>query len=121
MNDQIIAIIDDDEATRSAVTALMRAKGFQADCYPSAEEFLKSGAAVLSRCIITDIHMPGLSGIELKQRLDADHCKTPVIMMTARVEERIHQLALASGAFCLLRKPFKAHALLECVEKALAR
>jgi FixJ family two-component response regulator len=120
VKDPIISIIDDDEATRSAVAALMRAKGFDAKAYESAEDFLLAQACEASQCIITDIQMPGLSGIELKQRLDADNCKTPVIMITARVEERLHSLALASGAFCLLRKPFKTKALIECVERALA-
>jgi len=121
VKDPVISVIDDDEAARSAVVALMRAKGFDAKCYESAEEFLRAGASENSQCIITDIQMPGLSGIELKQKLDADNCKTPVIMITARVEPRLHSLALASGAFCLLRKPFKANALIECVERALNR
>ncbi len=120
MKDPVISIIDDDEATRAAVAGLMRAKGFDAKTFASAEDFLRAGACDASQCIITDIHMPGLSGIELKHRLDAGQCKTPVIMVTARVEQRLHSLALASGAFCLLRKPFKANALIECVERALA-
>jgi FixJ family two-component response regulator len=115
-----ISIIDDDEATRIALAALMRAKGFEAKVYESADDFLRSGAHNTSQCIITDIQMPGLSGIELKQRLNDGKCATPVIMITARAEKRLHALALESGAFCLLRKPFKAHALLECVKRALA-
>ncbi len=120
MKDPVISIIDDDEATRSAVAALMRAKGFNARIYESAESFLQAGVFETTQCIITDIHMPGLSGIELKQMLDTGKCRIPVIMITARVEQRLHNLALESGAFCLLRKPFKAHALIEWVEKALA-
>jgi FixJ family two-component response regulator len=116
----LIAIIDDDGAARAAVVALMRAKGFDTRAFESAEEFLQANVSESSQCIITDIQMPGLSGVELKQKLDACNCKTPVIMITARVEPRLHSLALASGAFCLLRKPFKAAALIECVEKALA-
>jgi FixJ family two-component response regulator len=121
VKDVVISIIDDDAAARSAIVALMRAKGFEARSYESAEDFLQSDASELSRCIITDIQMPGLSGIELKQQLDATNCRTPVIMITARVEPRLHSLALASGAFCLLRKPFKASELIECVERALTR
>jgi FixJ family two-component response regulator len=120
VRDAIIAIIDDDEATRLAVEGLMRAKGFSVRSYDSAESFLLAGGNDDSQCIITDIQMPGLSGIELKQRLVAENCKTPVIMITARVEQRLHSLALASGAFCLLRKPFKAIVLIESVERALA-
>jgi FixJ family two-component response regulator len=120
VKDAVISIIDDDEPTRSAVADLMRAKGFSVSAYDSAEDFLRTVGHEASHCIITDIQMPGLSGIELKQRLDVENCKTPVIMITARVEQRLHSLALASGAFCLLRKPFKASALIECVERALA-
>ena len=120
MKEVVISIIDDDEATRLAVAGLMRAKGFSVCAYDSAEDFLRAEGHEASQCIITDIQMPGLTGIELKQRLDAENCKTPVIMITARVEERLHRLALASGAFCLLRKPFKAVVLIEHVERALA-
>jgi FixJ family two-component response regulator len=116
----IISIIDDDVATRLALAALMRAKGFDAKAYQSAEDFLRAGAQETSQCIITDIQMPGLSGIELKQRLNERKCAIPVIMITARAEKRLHALAIESGAFCLLRKPFRSHALLECVERALA-
>jgi FixJ family two-component response regulator len=121
VNDVVISIIDDDAAARFAIVALMRAKGFETKSYDSAEDFLQSQFLGLCQCIITDIQMPGLSGIELKQKLDAANCKTPVIMITARVEPRLHSLALASGAFCLLRKPFKASELIECVERALIR
>ena len=116
----IISIIDDDVATRLALAALMRAKGFDAKAYQSAEDFLQAGAQETSQCIITDIQMPGLSGIELKQQLNERKCAIPVIMITARAEKRLHALAIESGAFCLLRKPFRSHALLECVERALA-
>ena len=121
MKDTLISIIDDDVAARASVVSLMRAKGFETRSFESAEDFLNAGVSESSHCIITDIQMPGLSGIELKQKLDSCNCKTPVIMITARVEPRLHSLALASGAFCLLRKPFKATALIECVERALAR
>ena len=120
MNDPVISIIDDDEATRSAVSALMRASGYNAVAYDSAEHFLASAASDGSDCIITDIQMPGLTGIELKRRLESEACATPVIMITARVEERLLAEARASGAFCLLRKPFKASALIECVRRALS-
>jgi FixJ family two-component response regulator len=115
-----IAVIDDDEATRTGLVALMRAKGFAATGYASAEAFLAEWSAGL-RCVITDIQMPGLNGIELKRRLDAMNSRAPVIMITARVEPHLHQLALASGAFCLLRKPFKSNALIDWVEKAFGQ
>ena len=116
----VISIIDDDTAAGSALAGLMRAKGFDARAYESAEDFLEAGADKSSHCIITDFQMPGLSGIELMQRLKEANCKVPVIVITARVEQRLHNLALESGAFCLLRKPFRPHALIECVNQALA-
>jgi FixJ family two-component response regulator len=119
VNSAVISIIDDDLATRSALAALMRAKGFSAKAYESAEDFLHSGGQDDSRCIITDIHMSGMSGIDLKERLNEGHCTVPVIMITARVEDRLHERARDVGAFCLLRKPFKAEALIACIEKAL--
>jgi FixJ family two-component response regulator len=119
VNSPVISIIDDDEPTRVAVAALMRAKGYLPSTYDSAEGFLDAGAQNNSQCIITDIYMPGLSGIELKQRLNKDCCRVPVIMISARLEDRLQALAVEAGAFCVLRKPFKAHALISCVEKAL--
>ncbi len=121
MSSPVISIIDDDEPTRSAVAALMRAKGFSPSTYDSAEGFLDSRAQESSQCVITDIYMPGLSGIELKQRLNHDACTVPVIMISARLEDRLRSAALEAGAFCVLRKPFKAQALIQCVERALNR
>jgi FixJ family two-component response regulator len=121
VKDILISIIDDDEATRVSLAALMRSKGFDAKTYGSASDFLSAGAQDTSTCIVTDIQMPGISGIALKQHLNDQKCVVPVIMITARTDKRLHDQALKSGAFCLLRKPFKAHALLECIERALAK
>jgi FixJ family two-component response regulator len=121
LDDPVISIIDDDEAARSAVAALVRASGYQTLTYESAESFLASPGLSCSSCIITDVQMPGLTGIELKHRLDAAACRTPVIMITARVEERLHAQARDSGAFGFLRKPFKASVLMDCVRRALSQ
>jgi FixJ family two-component response regulator len=120
LNHPVISIIDDDESARSAVAALVRASGYEALAYDSAESFLASPALARSSCIITDVQMPGLTGIDLKHRLDAAACHTPVIMITARVEGRLHAEARDSGAFGFLRKPFKASALMDCVRRALS-
>ncbi len=118
MSVSLISIIDDDESMRLALAGLVRSFGFDAKTYDSAEEFLASGASEPSSCIITDIQMPGLSGLELKQWLD-DHASTaPVILITARSEPHIHAQARASGAVCLLKKPFDADTLLACLRKA---
>jgi len=116
----LISVIDDDESSRLSLASLMRSLGFRVNAYASANEFLDSGTHNSTQCIITDLQMPGTSGIQLKRWLDAQSCRTPVIMITARPEARLHAEAIASGAFCLLKKPFDAAALVENVEKALA-
>jgi FixJ family two-component response regulator len=115
----VIAIIDDDESMRSAVVALVRSAGHEAQGFASADEFLGSGTAESFACIITDIQMPGMSGIELKQHLAARQCAVPVMMITARHDPGLEQKALASGAASFLRKPFEADVLLDCLERAL--
>lgn len=118
--DPLISIIDDDDSLRSALVGLVRSLGYRASGYASAEDFLAAGTAGDCACIVTDIQMPGLSGIELKQRLAATGCKAPVIMITARTETGLREKAVASGAICVLQKPFAAEALIDCIEKALA-
>ena len=115
----LISIIDDDESLRRAVVALVRSAGYEARGFGSAEEFLSCGAVPNFACIITDIQMPGLSGIELKQHLTASQCPVPVIMITARHDPSLESEANASGAACFLRKPFEADALIRCIERAL--
>ena len=114
-----ISIIDDDGSMLSAIVALVRSAGYEAHGFASAEEFLGSGAFQSFACIITDIQMPGMSGIELKQHLAATNCPVPVIMITARHEAGLEERAMASGAACFLRKPFDAGALIGCLERAL--
>ena len=115
----LISIIDDDESMRRAVVALIRSAGYEARGFASAEEFLGSGAVASFACIITDIQMPGMSGIELKQHLSTIQCLVPVIMITARHDPDLEGKALASGAVCFLRKPFEADVLIRCLESAL--
>jgi FixJ family two-component response regulator len=115
----VIAIIDDDDSMRSAVIALVRSAGYDARGFESAEEFLRCGTVQGFACIITDIQMPGMSGIELKQHLVASRCPVPVIMITARHDLDLEDKAIASGAACFLRKPFEADALIGCLEGAL--
>ena len=115
----LISIIDDDDSLRIALAGLMRSMGYVADSYGSAEDFLRSGKSVTSACIITDIQMPGLSGIDLKERLDNSACRAPVIMITGRSEQCLSEQAVASGAFCVLKKPFEAKAIIACITRAL--
>jgi FixJ family two-component response regulator len=114
-----ISIIDDDDSMRSAVVALVRSAGYDARGFASAEEFLACGEVHSFACVITDIQMPGMSGIELKQHLTACQNAVPLIMFTARHDPDLETKALASGAACFLRKPFDADRLIGCVESAL--
>jgi FixJ family two-component response regulator len=117
----LISIIDDDDSLRTALVGLVRSLGYRANGFANAEDFLAADQADRSAAIVTDIQMPGLSGIELKQRLVADGCSAPVIMITARSEEGLKERAFASGALCVLKKPFAAEALIDCLERALAK
>jgi FixJ family two-component response regulator len=114
----LISVIDDDESMLEALSDLLPLLGFNVETYRSSEEFIQSGFAHSPSVILTDIHMPGLSGIDLKRWLDERACSTPVIMITARSDPRLQEQALASGAVCLLRKPFDAEALMSCLKRA---
>jgi FixJ family two-component response regulator len=114
----LISVIDDDESMLEALSDLLRLLGFNVETYRSSEEFIQSGFVHSPSVILTDIHMPGLSGIDLKRWLDERACSTPVIMITARSDPRLQEQALASGAVCLLRKPFDAEALMSCLKRA---
>ncbi len=117
----LIAIIDDDPSLRAALVGLVRSLGYRASCFASAEAFLESDSAAESDCVVTDIQLPGLSGIDLERLLVESGRRTPVIMITARMEQGLHDRAAASGAICVLRKPFAADDLIACFERALAR
>ena len=115
----MVAIVDDDELMRGALQGLLREAGLPARAFASAEEFLDSGAQHLSSCLIADIRMPGMSGLDLQARLNAEHIRIPIIFMTAHSDERIRMQALRSGAVELLAKPFDDDVLLETVRAAL--
>jgi FixJ family two-component response regulator len=114
-----IALIDDDESFRTAQVESIESFGYSVRGFASAEEFVATDADVSCDCVITDIHMPGMSGLDLKRLLAARRCQVPVIMITARAEPRLIAEVEAIGAICLLRKPFEPQALIDCLEKAL--
>lgn len=114
-----ISIVDDDESIRIALAGLLRSLGYEARSFASAEEFLNCGEVRNFDCLITDIQMPGMSGIELQQHLSASNLPLPVIMITAHPELALEEQALASGAVDLLRKPFEAAALVDCLQRVL--
>src|SRR5262245_1428359 len=115
-----IAIVDDDELMRGALQGLLREAGLPARSFASAEEFLDSGAQHHASCLIADIRMPGMSGLDLQARLNADQVRIPIIFISAHVDERVRMLALRSGAVELLAKPFDDETLLASVRGALS-
>jgi len=114
-----IAIIDDDEAVRTATASLVRSFGYGASTFASATEFLQSSARGETVCLITDVEMPGMSGVELQAHLQERGETLPIIFITAFPEERLQRKVRAAGAVDLLRKPFDGAALIGCLEKAL--
>ena len=115
----LVAIVDDDELMRSALQGLLKAVGLPARAFASAEEFLKSGQQQDTACLIADIRMPGMSGLELQARLNAEHCRIPTIFITAHGDAKMRMQALRAGAVEFLAKPFDHEALLESVRAAL--
>lgn len=116
-----ISIVDDDESLRFATIDLLNSAGFSCEAFGSAEAWLASANVAKTACLILDIRMPGMSGLELQQRLAAMGHATPIIFMTAYPEERTRRQALNGGALCYLPKPFDDQELLDCVHLALAR
>jgi FixJ family two-component response regulator len=119
-NTKLVSIVDDDESVRSALQGLMKAVGLYAQAFASAEEFLQSGRQHDTACLITDIRMPGMSGLELQARLKAERCRIPTIFITAHDDTNIRMQALRAGAVEFLAKPFNDDVLLEHVRAALA-
>ena len=116
---KVVAIVDDDESVRSALLGLMKEAGLPAWSFASAEEFLESGQRQEISCLIADISMPGMSGLELQGRLNAEHLKIPIIFITAHGDEKMRMQALRAGAVEFMAKPFNDEALLESVRVAL--
>jgi FixJ family two-component response regulator len=116
----VISIIDDDPSVREATRSLVRSLGYQAQAFSSAEEYLQSNHVESSSCLITDLHMPGMSGADLQDRLLADGHHIPIIFMTAYFEDRIRDQVMDAGAFGFLRKPFDDESLIACLDKALS-
>jgi FixJ family two-component response regulator len=115
----IVAVIDDDESFRTSLVELLSSIEYAARGFTSAEEFIATDAVTSYGCIITDIHMPGMSGIDLQRLLMSQKCQVPVIMITARADAGVESRVASSGVICLLRKPFEVDTLIGCLEKAL--
>lgn len=116
---RFVAVVDDDELMRGALQGLLREAGLPARAFASGEEFLSSGAQHLSSCLIADIRMPGMSGLDLQARLHAEQIRVPIIFITAHGDQRTRAQALRSGAADFLAKPFDDEVLLRSVRAAL--
>lgn len=119
-NAKIVAIVDDDESVRSALEGLMKAVGIRAQAFASGEEFLNSGQHHHTACLIADIRMPGMSGLDLQSRLNFERCRIPTIFITGHGDATMRLQALRAGAVEFLAKPFNDDVLLEHVRAALA-
>ena len=117
----LVAIVDDDESHRRATQSLLRAAGFSTAVFTDAESFLDSASRAVTVCLVTDMRMPGMSGLELHQVLVASGDGIPTVLITAYTDDATRLQALDAGIACFLGKPFAADDLLECIRGAIAR
>jgi FixJ family two-component response regulator len=117
----VISIVEDDESFREALTGLVDAIGFKATPYASAEVFLESDGPLTSSCLITDVQLPGMNGLELSRRLASLGIAIPTIVVTAIPGEAIRRAAIGAGALALLHKPIDGEALSHLIRMALER
>jgi FixJ family two-component response regulator len=116
---ELVAIVDDDESIRSSLLGLMKAMDFRSQAFESAEEYLKSGEQRNTACLITDIRLPGISGLELQSKLNADRHRIPIIFITGHGDEKVRMQALRAGAVEFLMKPFDDQAMIDSIRAAL--
>ena len=119
--DIIVSIVDDDASVRRSTRRLLRSSGFRAEAFASAEEFLDSKSAGETACLILDLRMPGMNGLELQRRLSQNGNPVPIIFLSGQASEEDERSALRSGAIQFLRKPVSKEALLGAIRDALKR
>lgn len=117
----LVAIIDDDESVRVTTDSLVRSFGYIVHTFASAEDFLRSTRLDDFACVMADVQMPGLSGVQLQERLRAQGYRVPFIFFTAFPDEKVRAQALAGGAICYLTKPFDGNTLIECLNAVSMR
>jgi FixJ family two-component response regulator len=117
----MISIVDDDEAVRNATKALIRSLGYRVATFASAEDFLKSDRLRETSCLISDVQMPGLNGLELQEHLTAAGHRIPTIFVTAFPDDRLRDRAMRSGAVSFMSKPFSEANLIVCLDRALQK
>jgi CheY-like chemotaxis protein len=115
----LIAVVDDDASMRGALRRLLRSVGFRAAEFASAEEFLQAGQLQDTACVIVDVRMPRMSGLELQQHLATIQCPVPLIFITAHGDDEVRARALRAGAVAFLDKPFREEVLLRAIQSAL--
>jgi FixJ family two-component response regulator len=115
----LVTVVDDDESVRESLPDLLREFGFSARAFASAEEFLRSDAARQSRCLVLDVAMPGMNGLDLQRELARRGLAIPIVFITAQKDEVVRARALAQGAAGFLHKPFSDSALLEALRSAM--
>ena len=116
---KLVAVVDDDDLMRTSLQGLLKSVGLPARAFASGEEFLRSGQQHQVGCLIADIRMPGMSGLELQAKLNAERCRIPIIFITAHGDAQMRMQALRAGAVEFLAKPFDDEVLLESVRAAL--
>ncbi|MDD5544170.1 MAG: response regulator [Acidobacteriia bacterium] len=117
----MISVIDDDESVRDATATLLRSAGYRAELFPSAELFLTSGALNETECLILDVRMPGMSGLELQHHLNSENARVPIIFVAAYDDEPIRSQVIEAGAVAFLNKPFASDVLLASIHEAMSR
>ena len=117
----LVAIVDDDASVRCSAGRLIRSVGYRAETFGSAQEFLDSGRAASTACLILDVRMPGMDGLELQRRLAGIDPPIPVVFITARASDEEERRALQAGAVAFLRKPVGKDALLQVLQGVLEK
>ena len=115
---KMVAVVEDDDSYRVAMQRLLKSAGFSVQSFATAEDFLRSGRQHETGCLITDIRMPGMSGLDLQAKLNADRCLIPTIFITAHGDEDMRLQAMRGGAVKFMVKPFDGEILLESVRAA---
>jgi FixJ family two-component response regulator len=118
-NIPVISIVDDDESIRDVISSLIRSFGLKAHAFVSAEEFLQSPHLNETSCLISDVQMPKMNGIELQRALIAQGRRIPIIFITAFPDEAVEESAMKAGAICFLSKPFDGHEIVKYLAKAI--
>ena len=117
---RVIAVVDDDESLRRSIRNFLRSVGFRVETFASGEDFLGSARRESTGCLVLDVRMTGMSGLDLLRHLAAGNARVPAVVLTAHGDEDIRQRCLGAGAVAFLDKPFHAEALLDAVQTALA-